>query len=398
MTERISRKFKFTKKLIQALPPNDRNNKSTDQEYSDSEVPGLKLFVSKNGRKSFHFRYCINKRKRVVKISDVDCLDLSEVRDIARQHRGSISKNIDPLAERGKITDIPDFKTFSLSYMEWCRAHKRSWKDDDNKLKADLLPTFGKKQLTAISRKDIQDYLLAIKKRTSGVTANRHFALISKMFSLANEWDVLAGYHPCQKLKKFAEGKGRIRRLTDSEMKSMLNALDKRKGDVGAIFIKFLLFCGLRCGESMALEWTDVAKDFSQINIRMELAKSKKSRDIILNNLAIEVIHELDEIRKKVNSRYLFPGLKPGTHMKNPRRLFTNIKKEASIQDFKLHDCRHSYASKCLESGASLYEVMELLGHADHRTTQIYCHNSPGQIKKATDNFARDVTRIMSGV
>ena len=97
----VSRKFHFTKKKIEALPPNDQNSKSTDQEYSDT-TPGLKLFVSKNGRKSFHFRYVFNKRKRVIKIGDFDCVNLQEVREIANQYRGMVNKNIDPLHERSR--------------------------------------------------------------------------------------------------------------------------------------------------------------------------------------------------------------------------------------------------------------------------------------------------------
>jgi len=75
-------KFHFTKKKIEVLPPNPRKSKSTDKEYSDT-TPGLKLFVSKNGRKSFHFRYIIGGRKRVIKIGNFDCIPLEEVREIS---------------------------------------------------------------------------------------------------------------------------------------------------------------------------------------------------------------------------------------------------------------------------------------------------------------------------
>ncbi len=137
------RKFHFTQKKIEALPPNDRKSKSTDQEYSDT-TPGLKLFVSKNGRKSFHYRYCINKKKRVIKIGDFDCLTLQEVRDIASNYRGMVNRGIDPLAQRDTAEEIPTLKEFSKTYIEWARFHKRSWKDDDNKLKADILPPLGR--------------------------------------------------------------------------------------------------------------------------------------------------------------------------------------------------------------------------------------------------------------
>ncbi len=182
----------FSKKKIEALPPNDRNSKSTDQEYSDT-IPGLKLFVSKNGRKSFHFRYCLNKKKRVIKIGDFSCLSLQEGRDIASKYRGMVNKNIDPLATRDTSQNIPTLREFSKTYIQWARFHKRSWKDDDNKLKADILSAFGEKRLNEITSKEIQVYLEKIKTRTSGSCSNRHRSLWSKIFSTAlplvgNRW------------------------------------------------------------------------------------------------------------------------------------------------------------------------------------------------------------------
>jgi len=70
----VSRRFQFTAKNIKSLPTHDRNSPATDQEYSDTEVTGLRVFVSKTGRKSFHLRYLFNGRKRVIKIADFDCL------------------------------------------------------------------------------------------------------------------------------------------------------------------------------------------------------------------------------------------------------------------------------------------------------------------------------------
>ncbi len=109
---KISRRFQFTTKNIKALPAHDRDSPSTDMEYTDSEVIGLRLFVSKTGRKSFHLRYWFNGRKRVIKIADFDCLPLPEVRSIARNYRGMIAKGLCPLEERLKRKSAPTFQGF----------------------------------------------------------------------------------------------------------------------------------------------------------------------------------------------------------------------------------------------------------------------------------------------
>lgn len=298
MPKKEIRRFQFTSKNIKALPIHDRNSPSTDQEYTDSEVVGLKVFVSKTGRKSFHLRYLFNGRKRVIKIADFDCLPLPEVRAIARNYRGMISKGLDPLEERLKRRSAPTFRNFvEDSYMKWAKAHKKSWQDDDRMLKLDWLPLFGNVQMSAVSRRGVQENIMKIQKRSSGATSNQHLSLMSKIFSLAIELESFEGENPCSKIKKFQESSGRERFLDKSEIRVLLGVLDGFTGNVSALLIKFLLFTGLRRGEVVQIHWEDVDPDFQQVRIRMENAKNNKSRFVGLNSLAQAVLQEFQEIR-----------------------------------------------------------------------------------------------------
>jgi len=379
-------KFHFSKKKIEALPPNDRNSKSTDKEYSDT-TPGLKLFVSKNGRKSFHFRYVFNKRKRVIKVADFDCIPLQEVRDIASKYRGMVNKSIDPLATRDTSQDVPNLREFSKTYIQWARFHKRSWKDDDNKLKADILPAFGERRLNEITSKEIQVYLEKIKTRTSGSCSNRHRSLWSKLYSMALLWSVYEGANPCARIPKFPESTGRLRYLDHSEIKRFLEVLDAYDGNVSALLLKFLLFTGLRLGETKRLKWDDLGAD-GAIHICMENAKSKKSRYVQLNSMALTVLEDLEQLR--VNP-YIFPGLKIGTHIANPKRLFNTMKRKAEIEDVCIHTLRHTFATLSISAGTDLYVVQSQLGHASYKTTQRYAHIAPQRIKAATENVAKEI-------
>lgn len=387
----ISRRFLFTAKNIRSLPSHDRNSPATDQEYSDTEVIGLRVFVSKTGRKSFHLRYCINGRKRVIKIVDADCLPLHEVRAIARNYRGMIAKGLDPLEERLKRRSVPTFREFvEDSYLTWAKAHKKSWKDDDRMLTLDWLPKFGKTQLKTVTRRSIQENIMKIKQRSSGATSNRHLSLISKIFSLASEFEVFEGENPCTRIKKFQESTGRERFLSKEEIKRLLGALEEFKGNASALLIKFLLFTGLRRGEVVQILWEDIAPDFQQVRIRMENAKNNKSRFVELNSLAQAVLQELQEIRVKGNP-YAFPGARAGMHLANPNKTFSAVKRKAGLGNLRMHDLRHSYASLSLAGGASLFEVQKMLGHADHKTTQKYAHISEVAIKAATENTAKEI-------
>jgi integrase len=381
------RKFHFTQKKIEALPPNDRDSKSTDQEYSDT-IPGLKLFVSKNGRKSFHFRYCLNKKKRVIKIGDFDCLSLQEVRDIASNYRGMVNRNIDPLAERDISREIPTLRAFSKTYIEWARFHKRSWKDDDNKLNADILPAFGERRLNEITSKEIQVYLEKIKTRTSGSCSNRHRSLWSKLYSTALLWSVFEGANPCARIPKFPESSGRLRYLDHAEIKRFLCVLDKYEANVSALLLKFLLFTGLRLGETRRLKWEDFGAD-GTVHIRMENAKSKKSRYVPINSMALSVLKDLQKHCTSGNP-HIFPGAKSGSHITSPKKLFSTVKRRAAIEDI-IHTLRHTFATLSIEAGTDLYVVQSQLGHASYKTTQRYAHISPQRIQTATENVAKEI-------
>ncbi len=389
--EKISRKFHFTTKKIKDLKQHDHNSSSTDQEYSDTEVIGLRVFVSKNGRKRFHLRYWLQGRKRVIKIADADYVSLPDVRAIARDYKGMIARGLDPLDDRLKSRSIPTFQDFvAESYMTWAKAHKKSWKDDERMLESDWIKTFGKIQLNNITRRSVQDNIMKIKQRTSGATSNRHLSLISKLFSLAIELEVFEGDNPCSRLKKFQESTGRERFLAKEEIKSLLGALDEFKGNVAALLIKFLLFTGLRRGEVLQLRWEDISQDLQQAHIRMENAKNKKSRFVGLNTLAQSVLRALSAIKVEGNP-YVFPGAIPGSHLSNPNKTYKAVKRKAGLGNLRLHDLRHSFASLSLAGGASLFEVQKMLGHADHKTTQKYAHVSEIAIKNATENTAKEI-------
>jgi integrase len=389
----VSRKFQFSKKKIETLPPNDRDSKSTDQEYSDT-TPGLKLFVSKNGRKSFHFRYVFNNRKRVIKIADFDCISLQEVRDIAREYRGMVNKSIDPQVERDKCVTVPTVREFSVSYLQWARSHKRSWKDDQYKLISDILPAFGNRLLNEITSKEIQGYLVKIKTRSSGTNSNRHRSLWSKLFSIAILWSVIDGTNPCAKIPKYPESSGRLRYLDHSEIRRLLYTLDAYKGNVSALLLKFLLFTGMRLGETKMLKWEDLGAD-GTIHICMENAKSKKSRYVQLNSMALTVLEDLKKVRLPGNP-FIFPGKNPGSYLTTPKKFYNAVKKKVKIEDVCIHTLRHTFATLSISAGTDLYVVQSQLGHASYKTTQRYAHISPQRIKTATENVAKEIDLAMT--
>ena len=109
-------KFKFTQKNIAALPPHPKDSKSTDQEYSDTLVSGLKLLVGKSGNKKFLFRYSLRSRKCSTGLGSFGALSVDEARIIANQHKALVSQGRDPKQERD------DFKS-RISFGDFVAKH-----------------------------------------------------------------------------------------------------------------------------------------------------------------------------------------------------------------------------------------------------------------------------------
>lgn len=389
-------KFKFTVKAIEALPPQDRESPSTNAEYSDEECVGLRMTVSKTGRKFFDFRYRFRGKKRVIRIGEFPALSPADARGRANELKNMISRTIDPHAERVQRRNVPTFAEFATQeYMPWAKQHKKSWKGDQSKLDADLLPAFGRMKISDITSRDIQQFLTKISARASPATANRFFALISKILSLGVEWQIIEK-NPCRGIKKFKESTGRERFLSKEEIKRFLSALDEYGGNVSAQAIKFLLFTGLRLSEALETRWDDVDMEKGTLLIHMDRAKSGKSRHVVLNRLAQEVLRTMLE-QRATDGIFVFPGKKIGQHLSGPKRVFEAVRNKAKITEFRIHDVRHTYASTAAGSaGVNLFLLQKLLGHGSSQMTQRYAHLTGESLRKATENVADAICEATS--
>ncbi|MFL9629211.1 Arm DNA-binding domain-containing protein, partial [Aeromonas jandaei] len=94
-------RFRFTQKAIEALPPNPPHARSTEAEYSDTQIPGFKCLVGKGeGSKKFLLRYLWQGRKRAISIGRFPDVDLNTAREIATDYKRLLSQGIDPKQQK----------------------------------------------------------------------------------------------------------------------------------------------------------------------------------------------------------------------------------------------------------------------------------------------------------
>lgn len=390
--QKESRRFRFNKREIENLPCHDPESPSSEQEWSDIECRGLRLSVSKNGRKFFCHRYMISQRKRSIRIGEFPAVSLQEARQAVNDNKNLISKGIDPFLGIEKQKTALTFQDFAdTQYIPHAKENKKSWYNDHRIIHNDMIPVFGRYTLSAITKRDVQKYLDNITSRATGPTSNRHRSLIMRMFHLAIEWDYLTE-NPCFGIRKHKENPAREVFLNPEEIGRLLTALEQIPQRVSACAVKFLIATGKRLKESMQLTWDNIDLEEKIAYLHQDTTKGSKAERVILNALAMETVEELKIYRIEGNP-HVFPGNGPGGRLVTPCRVYSTAKKMAGLnKKIRLHDLRHSFASNMLSCGASLYEVQKLLGHKDAAMTQRYAHLADSTLRERSESMSTKIS------
>ncbi len=171
----------------------------------DDKVPGFGLRITPSNRKSFVLSYRINGTKRLMTLGDYGTLTLEQARDKAILAKGKVLDGQDPLEVRRDAREAPTMVDLERDYLErHAEKHKRpdSIREDLSILKNHIRPALGSKRVEAVRRREIERLHQNLK--ATPFRANRVLSLLSKMFSLAMQWDWRAD-NPCRGIQKFHE-------------------------------------------------------------------------------------------------------------------------------------------------------------------------------------------------
>jgi len=389
------KKFKFTQSKLAALPANPKESKSSELEVSDTVVVGLKLLIGKNGNKKFLYRYSYKGKKSSIAIGGFGAFTVDQARALANQHKATVAQGDDPKQLRhDKLMEMTFAEFAKTHYLPHAFANKRSARDDESKLRLYLVPKFGDTPLSEITTRTIQHYQNKLLLTLSPASANRHYSLLHRLFALAIQWGYLEK-NPCTHVNKFKENNLTQRFLNDTEIRALFKSADQDINIYAAAYVKFLLLTGVRRSEGLAAKWDDVKYISGRHVWHIPHTKSGKSRHVILNSMAIEILADLPKVGQ---NPYVFPGKVPGQSIQNPMKAFKRIIKRAGIEEsFRLHDIRHTVASLIINNGGTLYDVQATLAHANAKMSERYAHLSNERLQVTSDKLSSVVSSALTG-
>jgi integrase len=290
-----------------------------------------------------------------------------------------------------KYWDIPISHTFDelmLAYLKATQGVKRSADRDISSLKK-LTPFFTGRDLMTLKRSDIRAYI--DKRINDGVmnsTIKREIALFSTALNFARrEFDWIVP-NPAENTR-LKEPEGRDRHLTVEEARRLITEAEKAtRSQHLANFIRLALLTGCRRNELMNLEWSRVDLKANLILLGAQDNKSGRRRSVPLNTEARAVMLNLARFRATYcpASPWVFAH-KNGSHYAAIRRAFAASLRRAGIEDFRIHDLRHTCASWLVSAGRPLSAVRDLLGHSTITMTERYAHLAPENVRAAVEGL-----------
>ena len=354
----------------------------------DSVLKGFGLKVMPSGRKTYLVQYRLGGRKgrtRRVTLGVHGSLTAEEARVLAKTALGQVSSGLDPNAEKDKVRG-----GYTMEFMldKFDAAHiaiklkPKSQEDYRRNIKVHIKPKIGHMLVHQVTRQDIMRLHHAMRERP--YCANRTVATLSKFFNWCEKFGYREeGKNPCRFVDKYKEKK-RQRFLTTQEQTRLSQALDKAMedkivSDYAIYAIRLLSLTGARLGEIINLKWEYINWEKGTL----ELPDSKTgAKTIYLNAPAKDI---LSRIVRQINNPYVCCGSVEGRPIVNIQKSWRRIRAMANLEDVRMHDLRHTFASVAVSSGMSLPMIGALLGHSEPRTTARYAHLASDPLIEAAE-------------
>ena len=427
----------LTKSFIEKLEP-----QSADYAVWDDKIAGFGIRVSPTGRKTYMLKYRLSDgRQRRRKIGIHGNITCEHARKTALKWHGEIADGDDPTSRQSDIKSSPTISELCDRFIkEHAEIHKKQGglELDKTAIRRHIKPCLGNLKTIAITKADIQKFHLGMKDIPAH--ANRVLRILSKMFNLAEDWELRpTNSNPVKNIARYKE-EHRERYLNKQEISCLGRALDEAEKAQSEsphfiALVRLLLLTGARLREIMHAKWEWIDWDMGML----KLPDSKTGKKIIhLSPTALAVLQATPKVKGNpyiivggVEEKPLVSPKKPWMRIKEAttvdllktddrygaiiesfwkkhkvlpsyKTLCEEAKKQGlekpiGITDVRLHDLRHTYASICVTQGISLQMVSKLLGHTRASTSERYAHLAHDPISHAAARVGENISGFITG-
>ena len=354
-------------------------------EFFDTTLQSFGLEVRGSGTKTSFVRYYdAYRRKRQFKIGDADPLAVTDARTHAREVLRRVELGDDPRVERAEKRQTPTFEAFvRKTFLPFVQRHKRSWKTDESLLRYHILPAIGaSRRLGELEPKDslyIQTHMLEAGKAPG--TADRVLILCRYISNCTIRWKTPGIMtNPTADVPLLNVDNTTQRFLSAEETQRLVATLDQPRHRRLKPIVLLLLLTGARRGEVLKARFAEF--DLDQRVWRIPKSKSGRPRTVPLSQAAVDLLREL---QTEARGPFVCPNPQMGRPFVQVHYAWKRVCRDAGLQDLRMHDLRHSFASFLVNNGRTLYEVQCILGHHTIGITERYAHLAHESLLDAAD-------------
>ena len=372
--------IKLTKRSVDAILPN-----GSDHFIWDNILSGFGVRVSPLGQKTYIIQYRYRGRTQRAKLGRTNRITADIARRDAKIIVGEVEAGKNPAQSIGQYRKSPTLNKISERFIEeHINVRLKPGTQDNYRrvLKSYILPVLGTRKLIDIQHSDIVKLHLDL--QHIPCQANRSVLVLSKLFNLCEQWGLREqGKNPCRYIQFYKENK-RNRFLDKGELQRLWQALDAASNEgIASLYAvnayKLLILTGCRLSEIRTMKWSFIRGN------HVEFPDTKTGYKRLPLN--VEAVHILKQTPRLPDNEYVICGDKLGRPIINLQKSWRRIRAIANLDDVRIHDLRHTFASHAVMGGTPLALVSRLLGHSKISTTMRYAHLADEELAKASEGI-----------
>ena len=359
-----------------------------DAVFWDRELPGFGVRVYPSGSKVYVVQTRTSGKSKRVTLGRHGVISADQARRKAALTIARIKGGEPPEPVRSDAVTVAELVQRYLKEHVAIHCKPSSGKMYRRAVEKFVLPAYGHLAVEEVGREHVSD--LHYQLRDIPYQANRVLEIQSKIFNLAELWGLRReGGNPCRFVRKYKENK-RERFLSEGEFRRLGEVLNEMEEEgavsaYAAAAIRLLMLTGCRRNEIVELRWEDVDLDAGELR----LADGKTGARLVPLSPAAAAV--LSGLPRMGDSPWVIPGREPGRHLADLQPPWERVRERAALEDVRIHDLRHSFASRALALGESLPMIGKLLGHTQVQTTARYAHLARDSVKASASRIADSI-------